>query len=92
MTIEGADGQLTPLALAPAVHGPTTGGHVEVGEDPAETVRREAPEELGTEAAFTSLGPRPLFLTVPETTGAPEVRHTDVSLWYLLAGSRRDRL
>jgi hypothetical protein len=29
-----------------------TGGHVEVGEDPADTVRREAPEELGVPARF----------------------------------------
>lgn len=29
-----------------------TGGHVEVGEDPADAVRREAPEELGIEAVL----------------------------------------
>jgi 8-oxo-dGTP pyrophosphatase MutT (NUDIX family) len=41
-----------------------TGGHVEVGEDPAETVRREAEEELGVAALLADPGARPLFLTV----------------------------
>ena len=69
-----------------------TGGHVEIAEDPADTVRREAPEELGVAAMFGPHGHRPLFITVTETLGAANARHTDVSLWYLLAGSRRDRL
>lgn len=34
--------------------------------------------------------PLPRFLTVTETVGDPEeLRHTDVSLWYLLSGSRQ---
>lgn len=69
-----------------------TGGHVEVGEDPADTVRREAAEELGIEAVFADGDPHPRFLTVTETVGAAEARHIDVSLWYLLAASRVDRL
>jgi len=61
-----------------------TGGHVEAGEHPAVTVRREAREELGIEAKFSPVtGDRPLFVTVTET--APSAgRHTDVSLWYVL--------
>jgi 8-oxo-dGTP pyrophosphatase MutT (NUDIX family) len=69
-----------------------TGGHVEVGEDPAETVRREALEELAVQAVFADPGARPLFVTVTETVGAADVRHTDVSLWYLLTRSRGDDL
>jgi 8-oxo-dGTP pyrophosphatase MutT (NUDIX family) len=65
------------------------GGHVEPGEHPAETVRREVAEELGVPALFLpQLGERPLFLTVTETVGALEQRHTDVSLWFVLASSR----
>jgi len=57
------------------------GGHVEPGEDPKETVKREAMEELGIEAQF--LSEIPILLTVAQTIGnvAP---HTDVSLWYLI--------
>jgi hypothetical protein len=58
-----------------------TGGHVEPGEHPVETVRREAAEELGIEAQFDpTVGLAPFFLTVTETVGGPEMRHTDVSL------------
>jgi 8-oxo-dGTP diphosphatase len=69
-----------------------TGGHVEAGEDPADTVRREAPEELGVPARFASVEPRPLFVTVTDTVGDARARHTDVSLWYLLDGSRHEPL
>jgi 8-oxo-dGTP diphosphatase len=56
-----------------------TGGHVEPGEDPADTVRREAEEELGLlDPPVTA----PFLLTVTETVGEPESRHTDVTLWY----------
>lgn len=58
------------------------GGHVEVGEHPAETVKREAMEELGFEAIFIS--PLPFFLTISETTGKTGV-HSDISLWYLIS-------
>ncbi|GIJ24807.1 DNA mismatch repair protein MutT [Micromonospora lutea] len=65
------------------------GGHVEPGEHPAGTVRREVVEELGVPAVFLpQLGERPLFLTVTETVGTLEERHTDVSLWFVLASSR----
>ncbi|SCG47207.1 NUDIX hydrolase [Micromonospora halophytica] len=62
-----------------------TGGHVEPGEHPAETVRREVVEELGVPAEPD--GP-PFFLTVTPTVGPPEQRHVDVSLWYLIDGRR----
>jgi 8-oxo-dGTP diphosphatase len=65
------------------------GGHVEPGEDPAGTVRRETQEELGIEAAFPPGGGHPAFITVTPTTGPPALRHTDVSLWYVLHGHRR---
>ncbi len=64
-----------------------TGGHVEPGEHPLDTVRREAVEELGVtahlDAAFRD---SPFFLTMTETTGPPATRHVDVSLWFALAG------
>lgn len=59
------------------------GGHVEPGENPRETVRREAQEELGIDAEF--IFDEPIFLTVTKTVGTV-ARHTDVSLWYLLKG------
>jgi ADP-ribose pyrophosphatase YjhB (NUDIX family) len=62
-----------------------TGGHVEPQEHPRDTVRREAREELSLAAAFLLDGP--LFLTVTETVGRT-AGHTDVSLWYVLRGSR----
>ncbi|WP_243422235.1 NUDIX domain-containing protein [Micromonospora globispora] len=70
-----------------------SGGHVEPGEHPVETVRREVVEELGVPAVFSPrFGERPAFLTVTETVGRPEERHTDVSLWFLLTGSRDQAL
>lgn len=67
------------------------GGHVEPGEDPKTTVIREAYEELQIDASFeTPFADKPLFLTVTQTVG--EGRHTDVSLWYVIAGSRHDTL
>lgn len=66
-----------------------TGGHVEPGENPVDTVRREAVEELGIEATFDPVtGVKPFFVTVTETVGDPATRHTDVSLWFALAGHR----
>lgn len=69
-----------------------TGGHVDPGEDPVETVRREVREELGIEAIFAVDPPRPSFVTVKETIGPADHRHTDVSLWFLLNGSRTQSL
>ena len=59
------------------------GGHVDPGEDPKETVRREAKEELGMDVEF--LFDEPILLTVTKTVGNV-AKHTDVSLWYLLKG------
>jgi len=55
-----------------------TGGHVEPGEHPVATVRREVQEELGIEAAFSPVtGERPVFLTVTETAPSAD-QHADV--------------
>lgn len=63
------------------------GGHVEPGEHPLGTVRREAVEELGVTAQpDATFGDRPFFLTMTETVGPPAMRHVDVSLWFALAG------
>ena len=61
------------------------GGHVEPNEYPRLTVEREAEEELGLKAQFVQAAP--LMVTIMETVGAPPI-HTDVSLWYVLHGSR----
>lgn len=63
------------------------GGHVEPGEHPLDTVKREAAEELGVKAEpGAESGDRPFFLTMTETTGPVTTRHVDVSLWFALAG------
>jgi 8-oxo-dGTP pyrophosphatase MutT (NUDIX family) len=63
-----------------------TGGHVEPGEHPRTTVRREAAEELGVDARFLQAsGARPLLLTSALTVGLT-AGHTDVSLWYAIEG------
>lgn len=62
-----------------------SGGHVEIGETPAQTVQREVQEELGIAADF--LFPNPIFLTVTETVGIT-AGHIDVSLWFALKGNR----
>ena len=66
-----------------------TGGHVEPGEHPRATVRREAREELSIECEF--LREAPLMLTVTETVGKT-AGHTDVSIWYCLHGDRSAQL
>lgn len=58
-----------------------SGGHVEPGEHPRETVARELREELGFDAPHP-IGP-PLMITATETVGLT-AGHTDVSLWYLV--------
>lgn len=60
-----------------------SGGHVELGEHPRETVLREAQEELTIAADL--VWPHPLFLTVTQTQGV-STKHIDVSLWYVLHG------
>jgi len=62
-----------------------TGGHVEPGEHPRETVARELFEELGV-ALMQEVGP-PLMVTCTETVGFG-TRHTDVSLWYVISADR----
>lgn len=62
-----------------------TGGHVDPGEHPRETVLREAEEELCIAGEFLREGP--IFLTVTETVGKT-AGHADVSLWYVLRGDR----
>jgi 8-oxo-dGTP pyrophosphatase MutT (NUDIX family) len=62
------------------------GGHCEQGESPWETTRRECVEELGVAAvALPQVGPRPLMISVTPTRGGVPGRHTDVSLWFVLA-------
>ena len=63
------------------------GGHVEPDEHPAATAGREAREELGIEPVFASDPPLPSFVTVTRTVGIDR-GHTDVSLWFVLAGAR----
>jgi 8-oxo-dGTP diphosphatase len=59
------------------------GGHVEPGEHPRDTVRRECREELREDPQF--LHPAPVFVTITRTLGAHP--HEDISLWYALRGS-----
>ncbi|UQU66712.1 NUDIX hydrolase [Couchioplanes caeruleus] len=63
------------------------GGHVEPGEDPAATARRELLEELGVTGAASE----PVFLTVTRTVGV-DAGHTDVSLWYVATVGRDEPL
>lgn len=60
------------------------GGHVEPGEDPAATAARETREELGLDAEFFQA--EPALVTMTRTVGPSQGQHTDVSLWYVLAG------
>ena len=60
-----------------------SGGHVEIDEHPAETVRRECKEELNISASF--LDESPMFLTQTKTVGLT-AGHVDVSLWYVING------
>jgi len=61
------------------------GGHVEIGEHPLDTVRREAQEELGIEADFVYLAP--LLISFVDTVGLT-AGHTDASLWYVIRARR----
>lgn len=68
-----------------------TGGHVEINEDPRTTVLREAREELGIEATFTTqFGDDPLFITATTTRGYGN--HTDISFWYIINGDSTQQL
>ncbi len=61
------------------------GGHVDPGEHPRDTVIREAQEELEVESDF--LFENPIFISITTTIGLT-AGHTDVSLWYVLKGSK----
>jgi 8-oxo-dGTP diphosphatase len=65
------------------------GGHVEPDEHPVETACRELAEELGVVDA--ELDEQPAFLTVTRTVGI-DAGHTDVSLWFVVAGRRAQPL
>jgi 8-oxo-dGTP diphosphatase len=61
-----------------------TGGHVEIGEHPADAASREILEELRITPRFHRAGGAdPLMVTVTRTHGRSE-SHTDVSLWFVL--------
>ena len=64
------------------------GGHVDINEDPKETVRRECMEELNISPLFFT--ETPFFLSSSVTVGLT-AGHTDVSLWYLLKGHHKDQ-
>jgi 8-oxo-dGTP diphosphatase len=69
-----------------------SGGHVEQGEHPVATVRREVQEELGIPAVFSPVtGELPVFVTVTETASTVH-RHTDVSLWFVLTSGANQPL
>jgi 8-oxo-dGTP pyrophosphatase MutT (NUDIX family) len=65
-----------------------TGGHVEPGEHPADTARRELREELGVDAPHLGGVDTPLMVTRRVTQGLT-AGHMDVSLWYCFALDRR---
>jgi 8-oxo-dGTP diphosphatase len=67
------------------------GGHVEPDEHPVAAARRECREELGIDAHFADGRDQPAFVTVTTTVGI-DSGHTDVSLWFVIAGSRGMRL
>ena len=60
-----------------------TGGHVEPGEDPEGTVRRECREELGVDAVLLAGLPANPFFVTRQVTGGVDAGHVDVSLWYV---------
>ncbi|CAM3185700.1 NUDIX domain-containing protein [Stackebrandtia soli] len=89
--VDGASGALLLGAHRKAGLWLPTGGHIEPGEAPWETVERECREELRMDAApHQAIGRSPLFLTVTSTRGTGT--HTDVSLWFVLAGDMTARL
>jgi 8-oxo-dGTP diphosphatase len=66
-----------------------SGGHVEPGEHPRDTVVRELKEELNLEP-ISPVG-APLMISCTTTVGLT-AGHRDVSLWYVVKGSRKQRL
>jgi 8-oxo-dGTP diphosphatase len=66
-----------------------TGGHVEINEDPRQTVIREMNEELRMKTTFLHNVDTPFFITNTTTVGLTP-GHIDVSLWYLVTGNSLD--
>ena len=64
------------------------GGHVEPGEHPADTARRELVEELSVSGDVAG---RPAFLTITTTVGL-DAGHEDVSFWFEAAVPRTAEL
>ncbi|NKZ39498.1 NUDIX hydrolase [Oleiagrimonas citrea] len=62
-----------------------TGGHVEPGEHPRQTVARELKEELGLAPGHPIAAP--LMVTCTTTVGLT-AGHVDVSLWYVVHAER----
>jgi 8-oxo-dGTP pyrophosphatase MutT (NUDIX family) len=89
VVLDELHGQLLLVAHRKAGLWLPSGGHVEPGEDPWDTVLRECREELRIEAIPSVVsGTRPFFLTITRTRG--QGRHTDVSLWYVLRSATGD--
>ena len=65
------------------------GGHVEPGEHPRDTVKRELLEELGFVAGHDIA--EPLMVTCTATVGLT-FGHIDVSLWYVVTAARTQRI
>jgi len=65
------------------------GGHVEEGEHPRETVRRELLEELELVAGHDIA--EPLMITCTSTVGLT-AGHVDVSLWYVVRVDRNQEI
>ncbi len=62
-----------------------SGGHVEPGEHPRDTVARELREELGFVSGHNIA--EPLMITCTTTVGLT-AGHIDVSLWYIVTAPR----
>ena len=62
-----------------------SGGHVDVGEMPFDTAKRELFEELGLKLnSINQNSLAPFFVSVMETVGISE-KHIDVCLWYVFS-------
>ncbi len=84
--LDDADGSVMQVDHVKAKAWLLPGGHND-RESPWMSVVRECKEELGVDAAFHGVtGRMPLFLTESQTRGPDS--HTDVTLWFVLSGSR----
>ena len=61
---------------------------MDAGEHPKAAVSREASEGLGLESKL--LFEKPIFVSSSKTVGLT-AGHTDVSLWYVLKGNRKQK-